>query len=418
MTFSLRKILSPVFALCISFLASAQSESRHFFINYVINIAEIDTTFLDNKERIGEMFDYLRSISDDDRLVIDSVRFSGTASPDGYYEFNNWLSENRLENFKKLIRTEIEIPDSIISRNDSYITWKRLRDAVEESDIPRRDEVLRILDMEPALVPWYKHMHTDHRLLKLRSLDQGRVWETLKPILFRLRFADAEFIIKRRMVQHGIKPTLTTFNDEWITVPSAPVWLTVRDTETWTRRLYLKTNLIDLGMLIGNLAVEIDIAPHWSFTLPFYYSALDYFKSQLKFRIAGIQPEIRYWFNSKQNDGFFIGAHYGFAWYNMAFNGKYRYQDLDGRTPTSGGGLALGWRKQIGYKKRWRLELSAGAGVYPLHYDVFENTPDVKDGRWVETRKKTFIGLDQAAVTIGYAFDIYKHTKIKKGGLK
>ena len=78
----------------------------------------------------------------------------------------------------------------------------------------------------------------------------------------------------------------------------------IPEVEGWSRKLHLKTNAIGLGMAIANVAAEIDLAKHWSFTLPVYYSAWDYFKSTIKFRTFAVQPEFRYWL-SEENDGFF-----------------------------------------------------------------------------------------------------------------
>lgn len=67
----------------------------------------------------------------------------------------------------------------------------------------------------------------------------------------------------------------------------------------------------------------------------------------------------------------------------------------------------------ISKDNRWRMEFSLGAGVYPLHYDVFHNTKKTKDGLMTETIKKTYWGIDQAAISFLYTFDLKK-----KGGLK
>ena len=184
-------------------------------------------------------------------------------------------------------------------------------------------------------------------------------------------------------------------------------------------RLYVKTNMIGLALLSANLAVEVDLTRHWSVTLPVYYCAIDWFKSTIKFRNFTVQPEARYWFRHSANDGFFLGAHVGMAYYNFAFDGQYRYQDYRGRTPALGGGLSTGYRMPISsHNKHWRIEFTIGAGIYPLDYSIFNNTPNVKDGQWVERRKKTYIGLDQTAVTLAYSFDLKKRKKtyIGKGG--
>ena len=180
--------------------------------------------------------------------------------------------------------------------------------------------------------------------------------------------------------------------------------------KAWDRHYYLKTNAIGWGMGITNLAVEMDLAKHWSITLPVYYAAWNYFDSTVKFRTFAVQPEVRYWF-SEENQGLFAGAHVGLAYYNVAWGGDYRYQDHNRNTPAFGGGLSVGYRKALGKSQRWKLEFSLGVGVYPLHYDKFQNTPDYKDGLMVDSKKKTYWGVDQASVSFAYTLDFKR-----KGG--
>ena len=413
MAITTKKIFWLVLLMACSCGFKVKADSKNFHISYVLDSISIDTTYLDNKARITEVREFLRNIRDDKSLKLDSIKFVGTASPDGYIERNEWLSRNRLEQFKRLVRREYDVPDSIIFRNDSFIPWERFRRGVEASDIPFREEVLEVLAMPADTVPWYRGMHTDRRLLLLRVMDKGRVWETLKPILAQSRYAEAEFVYHTLLNSLGI-PSLNLTAD----VPSAlPVFIPSFP-DTWVRRLYLKTNLVEWALAIANFSVEIDIARHWTFALPLYYSRWDYFTPKISFRVAGFQPELRDWFNPKQNDGWFIGGHFGYSYYNMAFNGEERYQDYEGKTPAMGGGLAFGWRKAFGPGRHWRFEFSLGAGVYPLHYDVFENTPDYRDGLLIDTRRKLYYGLDRASLSIGYAFDLHRYYYRMKGGRK
>ena len=102
-----------------------------------------------------------------------------------------------------------------------------------------------------------------------------------------------------------------------------------------------------------------------------------------------------------------------FAWaeakggYGVAL--KFR-KDKDGNTPTLGGGLSLGYRIPMSYNSRWKLEMAVGAGVYPLHYDVFHNE---HNGPVYETRKKTYIGLDNILLGISYRIP-FKKAQSKK----
>ena len=177
--------------------------------------------------------------------------------------------------------------------------------------------------------------------------------------------------------------------------------------EAWSRQLHVKTNAIGLGMGIANVAVEIDLAKHWSFTLPVYYSAWDYFKTTLKFRTLTVQPEFRYWFK-EQNEGWFVGAHFGLGYYNYAHDGDYRYQDHDGKSPAIGGGISLGVRTPLSKKHRWYLEFVLGGGVYDTSYDRFYN---VEDGKLIDTTSKVYWGIDNAAINISYKFNLKKRKK-------
>lgn len=171
--------------------------------------------------------------------------------------------------------------------------------------------------------------------------------------------------------------------------------------------VYLKTNAIGWGMLIPNVSVEMDMCKHCSVTLPIYYSAINYFSSEVKFRTLCFQPEMRYWF-AENNNGWFGGAHFGIAWFNYANGGEWRFQDHNRHTPVIGGGLSGGYRLSVSKNQRWFMEFSLGVGIYKLHYDKFHNEPN---GQLVETRKRTFFGVDQLAVSFAYRFELKNKKK-------
>jgi hypothetical protein len=117
-----------------------------------------------------------------------------------------------------------------------------------------------------------------------------------------------------------------------------------------------------------------------------------------------VQPELRYWFN-ESNQKFFVGAHFGYAQYNLAIEGDYRYQDHNGKSPLLGGGISLGYRMPMSKNNRWHVEFAIGAGVYNLHYDRFYN---VDNGKLVDTYHKIYWGIDNAAINISYNIDLKK----------
>lgn len=161
----------------------------------------------------------------------------------------------------------------------------------------------------------------------------------------------------------------------------------------------VKANTLTLPLLVANAAVEVQPLEHWSVNLPVYYTALDWFSETVKFRVLGVQPELRYWFR-KDLQGLFINAHATFGYYNIAWGGAYRYQDHARKTPALGGGLGVGYKTSLGDDSSpWGLEFVLGAGALPLHYDYYYN---MHNGRLAGEDKHTWWGPDQAAISVTY----------------
>ena len=401
----------------------AQEERTEICIDFRLNSHSIDSTYMDNSTRLDEIMSVFKHISSDTTFTVTQVTFSGVASPEGHSQINQRLAKERMQALEDYVRSHIALPDSlVVYHDDHYIPWQYLTTEVEASDIPHKEEVLSILRSPKVYVPYHHNTTIDSRVPALQKLDGGRVWSLLNQRYFaKMRNACVILLTIQKKavvepepapeVKETPVPEVQPVDTDTITKDDVVLYITPEVSKTNTQKgiqhLYLKTNAIGWGMLISNLAVEADLAKHWSVTLPVYYSALNYFTSTVKFRTLCFQPEVRYWLN-EDNQGWFGGAHLGLAWFNYAKGGDWRYQDHNRNTPLWGAGVSGGYRKAISRNQRWFLEFSLGTGVYKLHYDIFYNEPN---GRRIETRKRTFFGIDQATVTLAYRF----HLK-QKGG--
>ena len=399
-------------------IAHSQKSHSEFCINFVVNRTIVNPGFSNNAARIEEIIEFLQEIRKDSTISIVEISFAGAASPEGSDQLNRGLAKGRLAALERIIRKEVDIPDSIISRNDSHIPWSYLLSQIENSDLSHKEEVIAILKEEARLVKYHRpNAHIDNRVVKLQQLDNGRVWKQMLKLFFKpMRNACAVIVTYKNIPRPAaIAPAIESIPSIKLeanlptTIPAIKA-IVPQVIDTWTPKLYIKTNAIALGMAIANIAGEVDLAKHWSFTLPIYYSAWDYFKATVKFRTFAVQPEFRYWPSAK-NNGFFTGAHFGLAYYNFAFNGAYRYQDHNRNTPSIGGGISVGYRLPISKSSPWQVEFSVGAGAYSRHYDKFHNTPRTKDGLIIEDIKKAYWGIDQASISFAYMFDLNK-----KGG--
>ncbi len=377
------------------------------------NSSEVDVTLSENGAQLGGLISYIEKLVDDPTITLRRVTITASASPEGSYEFNTRLAAERLEAIYDAVSGIEGVADSMIVVQDKGIAWDDLKAMIAASDEDYREEVLKILDKEERLVPYYDDLTIDRRVYDLMALRGGRVWNHLKENYFpQLRVMRVtgisyrqyhEFTPVKPIRQQAVVQTQTP-TAEQVIVPEG--MMEFEKVELWQQKLRVKSNAIGWSMLVGNGAMEIDINRHWSVNVPVYYSALDYFNRQTKFKTLTIQPEVRYWFGDGKS--WYAGVHAGIGWYNFALNGDWRIQDCGWAHPALGGGLGGGYRMDITKNGRWQMEFSLGAGVYAVKYDKFHNQPN---GLIAETVKKTWLGIDQAAVSFIYSFGLNKWTR-------
>ncbi len=401
-------LLFPIILLVIN-TAFAQQKQYEIGVDFRIGSSIIEPDFHNNAERLLQIESLMQQLQSDTTINIISVTFSGTASPEGNSKWNHRLAKNRLIALERIIRSHVNIPENLIREDSLYIPWHVLAEKVSASNLKHKDELLKILNKSSNI--HFGGITDDERIAQIQALDNGNVWNQLNRLYFSsMRNAYTIIITYDKIPEPVIVDVIPVVEDDFYAEEIKPVPLdldkivsTNKYVYPWTPGLYVKTNALGWLASNTNIAVEVDIAKHWSFSIPAYWSSWNYFVGDIKFRVLMVQPEFRYWVKPrKTNDRFFIGAHFGMGYYNIAVKGKYRIQDHDGKSPALGGGLSIGYRMPI-FKKdgRFKLEFSVGAGVYKVHYDKFRN---IDNGLLTTTKKKTYIGPDNAAVSFVYMF--------------
>lgn len=341
------------------------------------------------------------SLKVDSILSIDSVinvRVTGISSVDGPEELNNRLAKARAETMAYWLRNNTQANSSLITTAWIGEDWTWFYQLVEnDMKIPEREKVMEIIRSKVTTIP--------QKETELRNLAKGETWRYLAENIFpQMRVSE--------LVMSGYPPQKTQettpredkyepiFIEE--TTPQETETISEEEVSDFVHKLYIKTNAPAWLMLWMNVAVEYDLAPHWSVALPIYYSGFNYFTSKLKFRTFAVVPEIRWW-TRRDNMGFFLNAHLGLNQFNYAKGGKWRYQTYKGHTPALGGGIGLGYRWYFCKNHHWSMEAALGAGIYHLDYSIFEN---IHNGLIVGRRQRTFIGVDQVALSFEYSFGV------------
>lgn len=117
-------------------------------IRFLINQANIRNNQLDTKE-MKELHQILRDANGNDRLVVDEVNIQSYASPDGSYDFNARLAENREKNTKSYLDKQFK-KDKItefgdLTANFTAEDWEGFQKLVAASDIQDKDLILSVL---------------------------------------------------------------------------------------------------------------------------------------------------------------------------------------------------------------------------------------------------------------------------------
>lgn len=363
-------------------------------VHFRLDIYDLDLGYMGNETSLRNFAHKIDSIG---IANIDSIVIVSQSSPEGVYEHNLMLSRNRAKTMRKyLLDTHPELSGLLYVHPDGE-SWARLREYVRKDTLMKNSTIERVLstidaDINIGTKKWRMEQLPVYKYLLMTYYP--RIRNSVFCIIYHRQFNPVAIIDTVSVASHSpIAGTIPAFMHSFSGV------------QRWVPELHLKTNFIGLGLAISNVAVEADLTKHLSVTLPIYYSAWNYFKTTIKFRTFSLQPELRYWL-SEDNDGFFVGAHFGYVQYNFAFDGEYRYQDHYRKTPSIGGGVSIGYRLPLDKEECWKMELTLGAGGYSRHYDIFQNTPVTKDGLLLESIKDSYWGIDQAAITLAYSFDL------------
>lgn len=379
----LRRILLITLILCQR--VHAEEEYAEFMVDFRVNITRIDPNFSENESRIRDIVSFLREVENDSSRSISSVAFCGAASPEGSFYWNTHLAGARLAALERLIRREIEIPDSIITRDDSYIPWDYLREKVEKSNLPYRDTVLSIISLPPQLVKDRDNGKlVDHRITALKSLQGRKVWRDLFRRYFKeMRNASAVII------------TLRNDSPKILSLPDFPLSLNVA-TQRVEAEIYplpsphlapcrrkpfymaVYSNLLYDALALPNLGAEFYLGKNFSIAGNWIHAWWSNDRRHRFWRLYGGEINVRRWFGkpaaSKPLTGHHLGIYAQAITFDFEFGGKAYMGGKPGGTILDrahfGAGIEYGYSLPVG--RRLNLDFTLGAGyiggkIYEFH---------------------------------------------------
>ncbi len=419
--------IALIFLLLGTGYAHSQERDTEISVDFRVNSTQIDSGYKENTDRISKLISFLRQVQTDKTVNIINVSFCGAASPEGSYEWNRLLAKKRMESLEKLVRSKVEIPDSVITYDDSYIPWEYLSSLVETSDISHKDEILNIINEEAKIVDYIGDRSIDNRILKLQKLDGGKVWkEMLRRFFGPMRNACVVFVTVKRKALPEIEPVTTKVDWDW--APTLPVLLDsiqpIRQTPTVieTRKPFymaVKTNMLEDLLLVPNIGMEfylgkgITIGGNWKYA--WWHSD----RKHNYWRIYGGDVNIRKYFGGKAKEkplqGHHIGVYAQALTYDFELGGKGIIGGVPGGTIFDklnyGVGVEYGYSLPIA--RRLNLDFSIGLGYFGGQYHEYE--PKDNCYVWQATKHRHYWGPTKAEISLVWLLG-RGNVNEKKGG--
>ena len=420
-----------IVALIMPLIAKAQEDSLNYvrersrhsiYVDFRVNSTVIDKNYRNNStvlQRVDSLFTQLKQ---DTTITIESVEFSGSASPEGNANTNSRLSRARMNAVEKFVRSNVSFPDDIVTHNDRYIDWGHLIELIEaDPTLPMRDEVLAIIRTEYPNAKDYRGQVIDGRIPELKALNNGAIWRELLQRYF-VQMREGAVIMNTYIdvpIEPEPEPEPITFEEIEDYVPEEYSDSATNDyydlddmgaydtdfAATYQKNplISVKTNLMAYSTLIPNVGVEVRITPRWSFEVTGMYSPYNLFVHDFKTRVLAMKPELRFWWGESLRKGHFIGIHMPIAGFNIQLNEDFRYQDPN--HALWGLGINYGYAMLVGKRQNWSLDFTIGFGYMDISYDVYEG---VRNGKFVESVKKGYFGPTRVGINLSYIINKQK----------
>jgi len=351
--------------------------------------------FSNNQQNIDEFVSKAQALQRDDNFILSHITALGSASPDSVEQANMNLSMGRAEVIFKYLSKYIALPPS--QWQPAYIgeDWDGFLKGIRESNKSYKYEVEQIILNTPAKIvkdgKW-----VGGRKETLKNLDGGRTWRDMQRDIFPpLRQVTVQLFYKA--VKPAAPDTVTL-----VMLDTVYIDRVIRDTvdntvypekrDNWRPVFAIKTNgLYDIAM-VPTIGIEIPFGNRVSLAANWSYSWWKNDQKEFYNRTYGGDADLRFWFGTANRRTRLAGHHVG------VFGQMFTADFLLGKLGLDTGVLSGQWNYAAGVEygysfdiaKRFRLDLSVGAGHIWGEYQTYQQAFDYEKGEYLYLHKGTY----------------------------
>lgn len=381
-------------------------------LHYRQGAYRLDSNYMDNRKRIDSLRRTLHALSSDTTFRLDGINIVSSASPEGSISFNRTLSQKRTRNMSDYLRRQW--PSSLVQllgERHIGVDWKGLQTRVEQSDMPYKEEVLRIIRNTPELVV-RNGVVVDSRKRQLMNLRRGTCWRYMERAFFpelRRSFIEVEYsAIPQPYVPEAVPDTTASTGPEYPvhdgkedTRQDSVIQLTVQPLPPFY--MAVKTNLLYDALLVPNIGVEFYLGKGFSIGADWMYAWWNKNSRHRFWRIYGGELAVRKYFGRasvKPLQGHHLGIYGQIFTYDFETGGRGYIGGKPGRTLWENMNYAAG--VEYGYSlpvaRRLNLDFVIGAGYWGGTY--YEYIPIDNHYVWQQTNKRHWWGPTKAEVSL------------------
>lgn len=362
-------------------------------IRFRVNSAEIDSTYAGNSSALASLYSLASMLTTDTLAVPEAIYIQGYASPEGPGHNNLRLAEERRMAVQELLLSRYPELSAIVTGSSEVISWQMVVNLISESDNPLKERFTRILSNATAnngyvSAPW------------LASVDGGRLWRVLEPVLSDLRVVDVRAGYTRRLPEEnpGGKEAEAVVPAAPDTVAACEVVAAELATATPRKPFYMsvRTNMLYDAVAIPTLGGEFYLGKNLSLGGQWSYAWWSRNKNHRYWRYYGGDLELRWWFGNaamrKPLTGHHLGVYAQILTYDIEFGGKGQM----GHKFNYGGGIEYGFSLPVA--RRLNIDFSLGIGYIGGEY--YKYVPVDGHYVWQSTHRRNWFGPTKAEISL------------------
>lgn len=127
------------------------------FIDFPVDRIELHPEYRNNPAELQKILQTINVVKEDKNTSITSIEIHGYASPEGTYEHNTWLAENRARTLTDYVRRLVQLDNSLFHVTSTPEDWDGLRKCVADGNLEHSKEILALIDdvsLEPDPKEW------------------------------------------------------------------------------------------------------------------------------------------------------------------------------------------------------------------------------------------------------------------------